>query len=212
MAHANCGCKWYINKPLLSQAKLTAEEDMHTDITIALIEWTEIKILLPQAITGGLWKRNCNKLIQKLNQLQTGEQTHWQGGNRGVSIKNQSYVWHAAKLWQSYTWNWRKSRKKNPCFSQTVNCCQWFHEQHCKTRTLVPLALPQGLWQQGHLGNGSAWSSTWVWAALDAAEAQRPRASDHALRRGKGEKRNPNSHRTGWEKTGKIFCSPSERS
>lgn len=30
MAHANRGCKWYINKQLLSQAKLTAEENMHT--------------------------------------------------------------------------------------------------------------------------------------------------------------------------------------
>lgn len=65
----------------------------------------------------------------------------------------------------------------------------------------------------GTLGNGSAWSSTWASAALGpAAEAQRPQASNHALRRGKGEKRNPNSCRTGSEKTGKIFCSSSERS
>lgn len=117
MAHANRGCKWYINKPLLSQAKLTAEENVHAHTTVPLIEWTEIKILLPRAISGGLWKRNCNKFMQKqLNQLQTGQQTRWQGGNRGVSIKKQSYVWHAAKLWQNYTWNWRKA-EKNPCIT-----------------------------------------------------------------------------------------------
>lgn len=38
-----------------------------------------------------------------------------------------------------------KKVEKNSCFSQAVTCCQWYHEQHCKLRALVPLALPKGL-------------------------------------------------------------------
>lgn len=183
MAHANRGCKWYINKSLLSQAKLTGEENMHTHITMPLIEWTEIKILLPQAISGGLWKRNCNKLVQKkLNQLQTGEQTHWQGGNRGVSIKNQSYVWHAAKLRQSYAWNWRKSRKKilvlvrlwtaaNGSMSSIANqelSCLWHFHRVCGSRDTLGMAQP-----------GAALGSEQLWVCRGSETTSfRPRSQE----------------------------------
>lgn len=213
MAHANCGCKWHINKSLLSQAKLTAEENMHTHITIPLIEWTEIKILLPQAIPGGLWKRNCNKLVQKkLNQLQTGEQTHWQGGNRGKSIKNQSYVWHAAKLWQSYTWNWRKSRKKilvlvrlwtaaSGTMSSTANqelSCLWHFHRACGSRDTLGMAQP-----------GAALGSEQLWMLQ--------RLRDHKLQttlsgEARGKEEIPTLTEQGERRLEIIFCSTSERS
>lgn len=168
MAHANRGCKWYINKPLLSQAKLTAEENVHTHTTIPLIEWTEIKILLPRAISGGLWNRNCNKFIQKqLNQLQTGQQTRWQGGNRGVSIKNK-VMFDMQLSYDKIILGTGEKQKKILVLQSDCERCQWYHEQHCKPRALVPLALPKGQWQQGHLRNGSAWRSTfqtWVWSS-----------------------------------------------
>lgn len=177
MAHANCGCKWYINKPLLSQAKPTAEENVHTHITIPVTEWTEIKILLPQAISRGLWKRNCNKLAQKkLNLLQTGQHTHWQGGNRGVSIKINKVMFDMQLSCDKVILGTGEKVEKNP-FSQAVNWCQWYREQHCKQRALVPLALAQGVWQQGHLGMaqpGAALGSEQLWVLLQ-------RLRDHQL-------------------------------
>lgn len=166
MAHANRGCKWYINKPLLSQAKLTAEENVQAHITIPLTEWTEIKILLPRAIPG-LWKTNCNKLVQKkLNQLQTGQQTHWQGGNRGESIKNQSYVWHAAKRWQSLLGTGEKVEKKflvlvrlwTVAYNTTGGIanwelsCLWHFQRVCDSRDTLGMVQPGAA-----LGSGQLW-------------------------------------------------------
>lgn len=62
-------------------------------------------------------------------------------------------------------WTGEKVEKKSLFYSQAVNCCQWYHKQNCKPRALVPLALPKGQWQQGHLGNGSAWRSIWAWSS-----------------------------------------------
>ena len=136
----------------------------------------------------------------------------WRVGNRGVCIKIQSYAWHAVKLWQRYTWNWRKSRTKSLFYSQAVNVCQRYHKQHRKPRPLVPSAPSKGsanrperpgcrarLGLEQRLGREQRWSCCTSFR-------------DHAVRRSKGKKRNPNSCRTGLEKTRKIFCSPSERS
>lgn len=180
---------------------------MHTHSTILLIEWTEIKILLPRA-TAGLWNRNCNKFVQKLNHPRTGQQTHWHGGNRGVSIKNQSYAWMQLSYDKVILGTGEKV-EKNPHFtarlwtaangttSSIVNrelLCLWHFQRVSDSKDTSGMAQAGGA-----LGSGAALGP--------AAEAQRPQASDHALRRSKwGEKKS-------WgERTGKIFCSPSERS
>lgn len=62
--------------------------------------------------------------------------------------------------------------EKNPCFSQALNCCQWYHEQHCKLRALVPLALPKIT--LGMAQPGAAPGSEHLWLLLQ-------RLRDHEL-------------------------------
>lgn len=153
-------------------------------------------------------KRNCNKFIQKkLNQLQTGQQTRWQGGNRGVSKKKQSYVWHAAKLWQSYAWIWRKNREIPLVLvrlgtaangtMKTLLLCLWHFQRVSGSKDTL----------------GLAWRNSWVWSSSGSGCRGSEIMSFRPLwGEARGGKRNHSSCETWWEKTGKTFCSPSERS
>lgn len=94
-----------------------------------------------------------------------------------------------------------KSRKKSLFYSRTVNAasgttsstanqelsCLWHFQRASDSKDTSGMAQPGGALSR--LGSGAALGP--------AAEAQRPRASDHAIRRSRGEKRNPNSCGTG---------------
>lgn len=82
-----------------------------------------------------------------------------QVGNRGVCIKIQGYVWHAVKLWQRDTWNWRKRRTKALFSKLGCKRLHWYHKQHCKLRALT--SKGSACWWE-RASYGSAWSSAWV--------------------------------------------------
>lgn len=94
-----------------------------------------------------------------------------------------------------------KSRKKSLFYSRTVNAasgttsstanqelsCLWHFQRASDSKDTSGMAQPGGALSR--LRSGAALGP--------AAEAQRPRASDHTVRRSRGEKRNPNSCGTG---------------
>lgn len=94
-----------------------------------------------------------------------------------------------------------EKQKKSLFYSRTVNAasgttsstanqelsCFWHFQRASDSKDTSGMAQPGGTLSR--LGSGAALGP--------AAEAQRPRASDHTVRRSRGEKRNPNSCGTG---------------